>query len=100
MWARAAVALRNINICEMPSHDAYLGVGLGQGERGLMCLVSCPLYCVLELDCSLREPCAHSCSVGARSGCFWAGLSMCVLGGQGCANCMLVDGIFPVTCRL
>lgn len=34
MWARAAVALRNINICEMPSHDAYLGEGLGQGARG------------------------------------------------------------------
>lgn len=27
MWTRAAVALRNINICEMPSHDDYLGAG-------------------------------------------------------------------------
>lgn len=23
MWTRAAVALRNINICEMPSHDDW-----------------------------------------------------------------------------
>lgn len=31
MWTQAAVALRNINICEMPSHDDYLGVGRGAG---------------------------------------------------------------------
>lgn len=32
MWTRAAVALRNINICEMPSHDDYLGAGQGAGR--------------------------------------------------------------------
>lgn len=32
MWTRAAVALRNINICEMPSHDDSPGAGRGAGR--------------------------------------------------------------------
>lgn len=76
MWARAAVALKNINICEMPSHDAYLGVGLGQGERGRMCFASSPLCCALELGCGQWKLSSHSCSVGARPGCSGQG-SLC-----------------------
>lgn len=37
MWTRAAVALRNINICEMPSRDDYLGVGRRAGCAGRVC---------------------------------------------------------------
>lgn len=37
MWTRAAVALKNINICEMPSHDGDLGTGRRAG-CGRACL--------------------------------------------------------------
>lgn len=80
MWARAAVALKNINICEMPSHDAYLGVGLGQGERGAHVLrVQSPLLCTgawlwpveAEFPLVFRR---------CQAWMLWAGLSMCLVG--------------------
>lgn len=48
MWTRAAVALRNINICEMPSHDDSLGAGrrdAGQGEGRVCLAAACPSRC-------------------------------------------------------
>lgn len=39
MWTRAAVALKNINICEMPSHDGDLGTGRRAG-CGRACLTT------------------------------------------------------------
>lgn len=50
MWTRAAVAPSNINICEMPSHDDYLGAGRGAG-CGARVLCGCvpvsPSQCAL-----------------------------------------------------
>lgn len=56
MWTRAAVALRNINICEMPSHDDYLGAGRGAG-------------CGARVPCGCVPVTVRACWAGAP----WAG---------------------------
>lgn len=57
MWTRAAVALRNINICEMPSHDEYLGTGRRAGCGALACLMTAsPWQCLKHgLGCGLWD---------------------------------------------
>lgn len=102
MWARAAVALRNINICEMPSHDAYLGVGLGQGEqgahtlRGLAILLCTQVWLYpVGVVCPLVF---HRCQAWMLLGSM---LSMCMVFRavllllQSTANCMLVAPRLP-----
>lgn len=57
MWTRAAVALKNINICEMPSHDGDLGTGRRAG-CGRACLrTACVPLAVRAcgLGCSLSD---------------------------------------------
>lgn len=68
MWTRAAVAPRNINICEMPSHDDYLGAGRGAG-------------CGARVLCGCVPVAVRACWAGAP----WGGqrgscvLQVCVL---------------------
>lgn len=52
MWTRAAVAPRNINICEMPSHDDRLGAGRGQGAGACARAAASPSQCARALGWS------------------------------------------------
>lgn len=102
MWARAAVALRNINICEMPSHDAYLGVGLGQGEQGAHTLRGLALLLCTQV---WRYPVGVVCPLVFHRCQAWmllgSMLSMCMVFRavllllQSIANCMLVAPRLP-----
>lgn len=57
MWTRAAVAPRNINICEMPSHDGYLGTGHRAGcGRACLMAASPSAGCARERGLGCRLP--------------------------------------------
>lgn len=82
MWTRAAVALRNINICEMPSHDDYLGAGRRAGCGRARLTTASPSQCARaglqpfgQGVRGSRVPGLGplSCFMGARPGCPWQG---------------------------
>lgn len=108
MWTRAAVARRNINICEMPSHDDYLGAERRAGCRaqGACALKMRPLFSASVLGWSLLSRgcvgvvCPRSGSFLVVHGCQpWMPLAgLCGLRGPGSA--FLPEYVEPPACCL
>lgn len=79
MWTRAAVARRNINICEMPSHDDYLGAGRRAGCGARVPCEYVPFFSASVLGWSLLGSgcvgvvCPRSGSFLVVHGCPWQG---------------------------
>lgn len=122
MWTRAAVARRNINICEMPSHDDYLGAGRRAGCGARVPRGCVPFFSASVLGWSLLGRgrvgvvCPKSGSFLVVHGCqAWMPLAgLCGLRGPGSAflpeygeprACCLVSCLLPgmgtwVTCLI